>query len=45
MNTQVTADDYDALATTRPDAPASWEEVEESNILLNPDVASMEGRG
>jgi hypothetical protein len=45
MNTQADADDFGYIDSTGPDAPASWDEIEEENILLNPDVASMEGRG
>jgi hypothetical protein len=45
MNTQVGVDDFGPIAPTGPDAPASWEEVEETTVLLNPDVASMEDRG
>jgi hypothetical protein len=45
MNTQASPDDFGALAPTGPGAPASWNEVEEANVLLNPDAASMEGRG
>jgi hypothetical protein len=45
MNTQVGVDDFGPIIPTGPDAPASWEEVEEENVFLNPDVASMEDRG
>lgn len=45
MNTQVDADDFGEIDSTGPDEPANWDEVEEANVLLNPDVASMEGRG
>ena len=45
MNTQVGIDDFDRIEHNGPNSPANWEEVEEANILLNPDPFSMEGRG
>ena len=48
MNTQVGLDDldrHDRIDPNGPDYPANWEEVEEANVLLNPDIDSMEGRG
>jgi hypothetical protein len=44
-NTQATPDYFGAIASTGSGKVASWDEVEEANVLLNPDVASMEGRG
>jgi hypothetical protein len=38
LNTLAGEDDIDS---STPD----WREIEEANILLNPDVTSMEGRG
>jgi hypothetical protein len=45
MNTLLGTDDFGPIAPTGPDAPASWEEVEETTILLNPDSESMDYRG
>ncbi len=45
MNTQVDAEDLGVITPTGPNDPASWDEVEEANVLINPDVSSMEGRG
>jgi hypothetical protein len=45
INTQVGPDDMEPVDGTGPDAPASWNEIEEENILLNPDAFSMEDRG
>ncbi|MDR2912573.1 MAG: hypothetical protein LBV38_04635 [Alistipes sp.] len=45
MNTQASADDLGHIAPTGPESPASWEEVEESNLVLNPDPFSMGNRG
>ncbi len=45
MNTRADADDFGVITPTGPDSPASWQEVEEANLLLNPDAADMEGRG
>lgn len=45
MNTQADADDFYGVEPAGPDGPASWREIEEENILINPDAASMEGRG
>ena len=48
MNTQVALDDidnHDRIDPNGPDSPVNWEEVEETNVLLNPDSSSMEGRG
>ncbi len=45
MNTQASPDDFGRIVPTDGDSPPSQQEIEEENILLNPDVASMEGRG
>ena len=45
MNTQVALDDinsHDHIDPNGPDSPTNWEEVEEANILLNPDAAVMD---
>lgn len=48
MNTQVAPDDFDRherIDPNGPGSPTNWEEIEEANVLLNPDIDSMEGRG
>ncbi len=45
MNTHADVDDFDPTESTGHDGPASWREIEEENILLNPDLVSMESRG
>lgn len=44
-NTQVGLDDLDRLGRMDSNGsgiPSNWNEVEESNILLNPDAADMD---
>jgi hypothetical protein len=43
MNTQV--DVLDRPDTAYPDSQEDWEQIEEDNILLNPDAESMDWRG
>ncbi|MDR2890885.1 MAG: hypothetical protein LBV18_04700 [Alistipes sp.] len=45
MNTMVDADDFGRIDPTGPNEPASWDEIEEENVMLNPDAESFEGRG
>lgn len=45
VKTQVGADDMGPIKATGANEPATYEEVEESTILINPDVDSMESRG
>ncbi len=48
MNTQVGIDDrehpdkHDLIDPNSPDSPSDWEDIEEANALLNPDVAGMD---
>lgn len=45
VKTQVTADQMGPIKATGPNEPASCIEIEETTILINPDVDSMESRG
>jgi len=39
------SDDADVAVATRPDPADDWREVEQANIMINPDPESMEDRG
>jgi hypothetical protein len=45
MNTQADPDGDAAIPYTGDDAPANREEIEQATYLINPDPASMDGRG
>ncbi len=45
MNTQVGLDDLDGFDRDDRKGYSDWNEVEEANVLINPDVYSMEDRG
>ncbi len=42
MNTQADPDDYDPTDHDGHDHSDEWDEIEEDNILLNPDAATMD---
>ena len=42
MNTQVESDDYEPAEHEGHDDSNGWDEIEEDNIMLNPDAATMD---
>jgi hypothetical protein len=45
VNTLVEPESIGRIDPTNPTGPVSFREVEESTILINPDMESMESRG
>lgn len=45
INTQAGLDDLDISDRAESGLPVGWSEIEQENILLNPDAASMDDRG
>lgn len=44
-DTQIHPEDMEPVQGFKEDTTVTWDEVEDENILLNPDPSSMEGRG
>lgn len=45
LNRHIVVEDIWLNTQSQPDEPATWDEVEDANELLNPDLDSMESRG